>query len=197
MLFIDFHTHQVPERKDVVAVVDGRDTWGIHPWVADQEHCVPDLTAVLAIGECGLDALKGPSLQVQEAVFRQQIDLARRYEKPLVVHCVRAFDKLLKLQKSPISPLFFMFHGFRGKPRQLRSLVDAGFFVSFGWRLNEQSLLDCPLDRLMLETDTDTLHTIEELYNRVARMRGLEVEALTEIMAENYRIFFRNEPLQA
>ena len=88
-----------------------------------------------------------------------------------------------------------MFHGFRGKPQQLRSLLDAGFFVSFGFLHNEESLRICPIDRLLLETDDDEVHPIDEIYNNVARERGLEVTNLAETMAENYRAFFRNEPL--
>ena len=112
---------------DVVAVVDGRDIWGIHPWQADKAFGVPDLSGKLAIGECGLDALRGPSLEVQEEVFRGQIALSERLGKPLIIHCVKALDRLLKVQKTPIPSQKWMFHGFRGKPQQLRSLLDAGF----------------------------------------------------------------------
>ena len=41
MTYIDFHTHRVPSASDVVAVVDGRETWGIHPWRADEAFFSP------------------------------------------------------------------------------------------------------------------------------------------------------------
>ena len=194
MTYIDFHTHHIPAGRDVVAVVDGRDTWGLHPWRASAELVVPDLSTVIAIGECGLDALQGPSLERQEEVFLRQISLSEDIGKPLIIHCVKALDRLLRLRKdlNPMQP--WMFHSFRGKPQQLQSLLDAGFFISFGFHHNEESLRACPMERLLLETDDNTEHPIAELYNNVARERGIEVSVLCQIMAENYLTFFRKEP---
>ncbi|MBQ8454964.1 MAG: TatD family hydrolase [Bacteroidaceae bacterium] len=223
MTYIDFHTHQVPVGQDVVAVVDGRDTWGIHPWEAypqplqaypqplpkgmGESKSFPlgedlgealgedlgEASRCLAIGECGLDALRGPSLSVQEEVFVRQVMLSEALGKPLIIHCVRALDRLLHLRKSLRPKQSWMLHGFRGKPQQLRSLVDAGFYVSFAPQHNEESLLLCPAERLMLETDADAETSIKELYNNVARKRGLDVTDLCSLMAENYRAFFRKE----
>ena len=196
MTYIDFHTHQVAADQDIVAVVDGRDTWGIHPWRADQDYALPDLSDKLAIGECGLDALRGPSMSVQEEVFVRQIRLSEELEKPLVIHCVKALDRLLYLRKLLNPKQSWMFHGFRGKPQQLQSLVEAGFYVSFGFQHNGESLLLCPTERLMLETDADSEHSIVEIYRKVARERGLELSTLCSSMAENYRTFFRKDLLQ-
>lgn len=195
MTYIDFHTHRVPSASDVVAVVDGRETWGIHPWRADEAFVSPDLAERIAIGECGLDGLRGPSMEVQEKVFLKQIALSEQYAKPLVIHCVKAFDLLLQLRREQHPAMPWMFHGFRGKPQQLHSLLDAGFFVSFGFRFNEESLRLCPLERLMLETDEGE-RPIAELYNNVAEVRGIDVSSLCIAMAENYLAFFRKEPLQ-
>ena len=195
MFFIDFHTHQAPSERDVVAIVDGRETWGIHPWKADEEFAVPDLSGKLAIGECGLDGLRGPSMELQEKVFLQQVALSEELKKPLIIHCVKAIDRLLSLRKELKPSQLWVFHGFRGKPQQLRSLLDAGFFVGFGFAHNEESLRACPIDRMLLETDADEGQHICKLYNNVADKRGLEVTSLCEMMVENYRAFFQNEPL--
>lgn len=196
MLYIDFHTHHIPAGRNVVAVVDGRDTWGIHPWRAAEAFVVPDLSTVFAIGECGLDGVRGPSMDVQERVFLEQVRLSEQTGKPLIIHCVKALDRLLSLHKALNPQQPWMFHGFRGKPQQLRSLLDAGFYVSFGFLHNEASLRICPADRLLLETDDDSEHPIAELYNNVARERGIDVPTLCDEMAENYRAFFRKEPLE-
>ena len=187
--YIDFHTHHVPEQQNVVAVVDGRDTWGIHPWDILPQH-------VQGKGEsrCGLDALRGPSMAVQEAVFRQHVRLGEEMRKPLVVHCVKALDLLLRLRRELRPAMPWMLHGFRGKPQQLQSLLAAGFYVSFGFRHNAESLRLCPPERLMLETDDDT-SPVSVLYESVALQRGLSVASLCALMAENYRAFFRKEPL--
>ena len=191
MFYIDFHTHKVPSEKDVVTIVDGRETWGIHPWRADEEFAVPDLSGKLAIGECGLDGLRGPSLERQEEVFVQQIKLSEEAEKPLIIHCVKALDRLLQLHKELKPKQLWMLHGFRGKPQQLRSLLDAGFVVSFGFAHNEESLRICPIDRLLLETDADEERSIEELYNNVANLRGVNLTILLEEMTKNYLSFFK------
>lgn len=190
MFFFDFHTHRVPEAADVVAVVDGRDTWGIHPWRADVPAAVPVLEGRLAIGECGLDALRGPALDVQEAVLYRQVLLSEAQGLPLVIHCVKALDRLLALRREwhPSQP--WMLHGFRGKPQQLRSLLAAGFYVSFGAQYNPDSLRLCPLDRLMLETDDAPAPTIHYIYSNAAQVLGIPMDDLCARMAENYRAFF-------
>ena len=195
MSYIDFHTHHAPTATDVIAVVDGRDTWGIHPWRSDVVCPVPDLSDRLAVGECGLDTLRGPSMETQLQVFRQQIALSEASSKPLVIHCVKALDQLLSLHRELRPKMPWMFHGFRGKSQQLRSLLNAGFYISFGFCYNEESLYLCPLDRLMLETDDDA-RSIIELYNKVADVRGVNVSFLCAAMAENYLAFFQKKPFQ-
>lgn len=194
-MYIDFHSHRDPTEPDIVAVVDGRDTWGIHPWRADEEFVVPDLTDKLAIGECGLDAVRGASKERQEAVFLQQIALSEEARKPLVIHCVKALDRLLRLRRELHPAMPWMLHGFRGKPQQLRSLLDAGFYVSFGFRCNEESLRRCPTEFLMLETDADEEHSISKIYNIAAVAQGISMINLCDAMAKNYLAFFQKEPL--
>lgn len=195
MTFIDFHTHHVPAETGVVAVVDGCDTWGIHPWRADEPFSVPDLSGRIALGECGLDAVRGAAMERQEAVFRQHIALSEQERKPLVIHCVRAIDRLLRLRREQHPTMPWMLHGFRGKPQQLMSLLGAGFYVSFGLRHNAESLRLCPLDRLMLETD-DEKRPIADLYNNVAELLGISLPFLCSAMAENYLSFFQKKPFQ-
>lgn len=195
MKYIDFHTHHVPTATDVIAVVNGRDTWGIHPWKAGEAFVLPDIKDRLAIGECGLDALRGPSMEIQLRVFRHQIALSEANGKPLVIHCVKALDPLLSLHRELHPKMPWMFHGFRGKPQQLRSLLAAGFYISFGFRYNEESFNFCPIERLMLESDDDD-RSIRKLYNNVAAVRGINVSSLCALMAENYLSFFQKPPFQ-
>lgn len=194
MTYIDFHTHHAPTTADIIAVVEGRDTWGIHPWQANREFVIPDLSSKIAIGECGLDALRGPSMEIQQHVLRHQIALSETHFKPLVIHCVKAFDLLLHLHLEQHPKMPWMFHAFRGKPQQLQSLLSAGFYVSFGFRYNKESLISCPLERLMLETDDNAEHSIIELYNNVAAQRGIGMPSLCGAMAKNYLAFFQKEP---
>lgn len=195
MTYIDFHTHAASADKSVLAVVDGRDTWGIHPWEADSDAVFPADRHPKAIGECGLDALRGPSLEVQAEAFIRQIELSEAHGLPLIVHCVKAIEPLLRIRREmrPVQP--WLYHGFRGKPQQLMSLISAGFYVSFGFHYNAESLRCCPADRLCLETDTDP-RPIGALYAEVALQRSITEEDLCAEMAQKFRTFFQIESVQ-
>lgn len=133
-------------------------------------------------------------MERQEEVFLQHIALSERLGKPLIVHCVKALDRLLRLHREQKPTMPWMLHGFRGKPQQLRSLLDAGFYIGFGFRHNAESLRLCPAERLLLESD-DQPQSITLLYRKVAEERGIEVAVLCDEMGKNYRKFFSRHPL--
>ena len=133
-------------------------------------------------------------MEWQEEVFLQHIALSERLGKPLIVHCVKALDRLLRLRREQKPTMPWMLHGFRGKPQQLRSLLDAGFYIGFGFHHNAESLRLCPAERLLLETD-DQSQSITLLYRKVAEERGIEVADLCDEMGKNYRKFFSRHPL--
>ena len=192
MTYIDFHTHSRAVPADTIAVVDGLDTWGIHPWHADEACIVPDLSKILAVGECGLDGLYGPPIEVQQQTLRKMVALGEAYGKPLIIHCVKKLDTLLHLSHELKHTMPWMLHGFRGKPQQLHSLLSAGFYISFGFCYNKESLRLCPPKYLMLETDNDA-RPISLLYRSVADTLGISLPSLCTQMAENYHTFFRKE----
>ena len=142
---------------------------GIHPMF--RESCEQAMVGfyqlvcheqVVAVGECGFDRRSHLSLQQQEELFRVQLECAQRFSMPVVVHCVGAWDRLLRLQKSVPAPERRIVHGFRGKPELARQLLSAGFSLSFGPRFNNDSLALCPKDRRFVETDNFNI-TLEEV----------------------------------
>lgn len=187
MRYIDFHTHH-QHTDGRIAIIDGVHTWGIHPWNANNEYIdIPDLSDVLAIGECGLDRLCSAPYELQKTVFLKQIQLSEQNGKPLIIHCVRALDDLLAIhrQMQPTQP--WIHHGFRGKPQQLQSLLTAGMFVSFGFRYNLESLLACPIDRLLIESDEEQ-QPIALLYEQIAQQRQITPETLLSQMHSNMNL---------
>ena len=83
---------------------------GIHPWdvhadwpaqvewlrqIVEEDRGAGGTRRIVAIGECGLDKLQGPSMDVQMACFHAQIDVARQWRLPVIVHCVKAWDELI------------------------------------------------------------------------------------------------------
>ncbi|MDE6101147.1 MAG: TatD family hydrolase [Paramuribaculum sp.] len=162
---------------------------GIHPWNAaegdlrqlEQMLRHPD---VKAVGEAGIDLLKGPPADVQIDVFRRQVALSEQSGKPVVVHCVKALQGLMALRSElkPVQP--WIYHGFRGKPQMARQLVNAGMFVSFGSKFNEESVREIPSDRLLIETD-DSEFQIEAVAALVASALKKSVGEVIRLCSSN------------
>ena len=142
--------------------VDAMYSVGIHPWwTADAAwedlkegfYLWAQHPQVVRIGECGLDKLKGGALDLQEQVFLKHVALSENLQKPLTIHCVKAFDRLLSLYKQLRPKQRWTIHGFRGKPEQAQQLLTAGFDLSFGEHYNEAAFALCPPTRRYRETD--------------------------------------------
>lgn len=192
----------VPEQAaDTATGVDGAGvtffSLGIHPWyaaaavAADWEclHRNAGLSAVLAVGEAGMDACRAVPLEVQRAAFRRQAVLAEEVRKPLLVHCVHMADEVLAVRRAIGARQPWIWHGFRGKPQQMEQLLRHGFYFSFGSRRRDDSLTACPADRLLLETDDKDVG-IRQVYEDVAALRGLSLQVLLGQMQANFRALF-------
>ena len=181
--YLNIHTH-TPAHEDEQTFP----AFGLHPWhlTDDWQSELSALEARISppcfVGECGLDRLCSTPYPLQLAAFEAQIQLSERLALPLVLHCVRAIDDVLRLKHGTRQP--WIFHGFRGKPQQLRQLLDHGFYVSFGFRHNVESLRACPLHRLFLETD-DTPSPIAPLYATAATLLGTTPQALNSQLWQN------------
>ncbi|MCM1152925.1 MAG: TatD family hydrolase [Muribaculum sp.] len=179
----DIHSHkEAPQPQAVINAdplefkpVDGQFySVGIHPWhtmaapsqdLLDALARAARLPMVVAIGECGYDALKGGPAFRQLQVFKTQIELAEEVEKPLIIHDVKAHDIIVGLRKDLKPSRPWIIHGFRGKPSVARMLLNAGCHISFGEKFNPEALayvVDNFPDRLLAETDESPL-SIDEI----------------------------------
>lgn len=174
---------------------------GIHPWYITDDistivmrSCFDVLVQseqVLAVGEAGLDKLASTPLDKQIEVFEYQAQFAKSYDKPLIIHLVKAMDELLKLKKKirPSNP--WIIHGFRGNAILAEEFLRHGFYLSFGDKYQEEALRTVPADKLFLETD-ESVVPIDELYRRAARVRGVSPKVLRETVETNVcKIFFK------
>ena len=148
---------------------------------------------IQAIGEIGLDFACRSDRTLQTEVLRIQLRLAHRTGLPVVLHCVRAFEPLMR-ELAACQPREVIFHGFIGSPEQARTALSHGCYLSFGERTfaspkSLRALHEVPLDRLFLETD-DAPVSIERIYDRAARELGLEVGVLRRATYENYKRIF-------
>lgn len=189
----DLHTHNkiADWRNNAIVNLDIDDNLasflhfsiGIHPWDVDESwkekyevlKCVvdnlvkQDAGGFAAIGEIGIDRLKGGVTEFQTYCFEEQLRLAKSCAKPVILHCTRAFDLVLASLKSVQFEYPVVFHGFRGKPQLAAQLMAKGCYLSFGHRFNEESLkLAYKEKRMFLETD-DSGMDIADVYESAGR----------------------------
>nr|WP_288661466.1 TatD family hydrolase [uncultured Alistipes sp.] len=188
--YVNIHTH-----RPTGSGIELR-TEGVHPWDADMQLVATlgeQLSDAQAVGETGLDFVHGPSREVQTEALRAQLRLARERELPVVLHCVRAFEPLMR-ELAACEPRAVIFHGFIGSPEQARRALAKGYFLSFGERAFASpktlaALRETSLSQLFLETD-DSPVPIEEIYARAAEARGVPTEVLQRATLANYERIF-------
>ena len=152
--YVNIHTH-----RPTGSGIELR-TEGVHPWDADMRLVATlgeRLSDAQAVGETGLDFVHGPSREMQTEALRAQLRLARERGLPVVLHCVRAFEPLMR-ELAACEPRAVIFHGFIGSPEQARRALAKGYFLSFGERAFASpktlaALRETPLSQLFLETD--------------------------------------------
>lgn len=173
---------------------------GIHPCYIDrpeQQEAILrahiDMPGVVALGECGLDKRSATPMTAQEGLFEMQIELANLHKKPLIIHCVRAFEESMRLLRAAKVPV--LFHGFNKHPQLGQRLLDQGHYLSFGKDLGARSpharqmLQRVPADRFFLETDDSALE-IEKIYQMAATLRGTTLDSLTLQLQKNIEHVF-------
>ena len=188
--YVNIHTHRPAGRGIELRTV------GIHPWNAGRipvASLLPLDETAQAIGETGLDFARPVPKEVQYAAFRTQLELARQYGLPVILHCVRAFDEVMRELKTR-PPRAAIFHGFIGSPEQARQAIAAGHYLSFGERTfrspkTVEAMRATPLSRLFFETD-ESETPIEKLYERASQLLDQQEELLIRGTLENYKKLF-------
>ena len=211
MTCFDIHTHRFPLHPGQAIVSyaigstqpSGSEAYlsvGIHPWYLDAQEAGLQLATlqqslqddrVVALGEAGLDRLRGCPLDVQISVFRHEVALAEEYRLPMVIHCVRAFNELVRLKKELRPGQPWIIHGYRGKESGAEELLRHGCYISFGAKFQAKAVRAVPLERLFIETD-EASEDIEDIALRIAGIKGISPEELAEAVNKNVReVFFK------
>lgn len=214
--FVDIHTHlnrNEPETIIVqnifpgepVAKFTGRNFYsvGLHPWHIKSEEVNDALISMVKetlenehvcfVGECGLDKLAKTSFEEQIRVFRAQVVLAEEWKRPVILHCVKAYNEIMELhiKLKPDTP--WILHGYTGGPLLTKQLAQRGFYFSFGKSLfnpkskSIESLRWLPLDRIFLETD-EFQGNVEEIYRKAAVLKEISPELLKQEIWNNFNI---------
>lgn len=172
---------------------------GVHPWRTVEVAAEPDfitrsmeLTAgkgqdarVLAIGEAGMDRLRGADLSIQRRLFEGLVEISEQVGKPMIIHQVKCIDQLIDIRRRMRPRMRWVVHGFRGKGEQARQLLAWGVDLSFGPHYHPESLLQAWMaGRAWIETD-DTHTDIAALYAAAADVLGTTTEELkTKILRQ-------------
>ena len=211
--FIDIHVHggtpssgifileslMAHESKIPAAIAGVAFTYGIHPWFLNESNykqliiSVESLISqpdIIAIGEAGFDRLRGPSPELQRRAFEDQIIISEKIRKPVVVHCVRAWDELLAVHKKLKPEMSWLIHGYRGNVKLATQLISKGMYLSFWFDFVLRSgsgdlLRHLPTDRIFLETDGADVD-IKNIYDKVASDLDLSVDELKSIILKNF-----------
>ena len=215
MKFIDFHTHKFTKQENILEIINQYPqkfeenipnfSIGIHPWKIEPLSINVDLEFIelvlknknpLALGECGLDKKIEIPFDLQIEVFEKQLQLAIKYKKPLIIHCVGAFQEIIEIKKKLKINVAMIIHGFSKNEQIAKQLLDNGFYLSFGKHLLQNPDLetvfkDMPNDKFFLETDSSDYH-IEEVYAKASIYKKIEILKLKEIINENFRTVFQS-----
>lgn len=206
-MILDVHTHKPLPQPEAIAdissivatspvfpVFPDEDTGvysvGIHPWTTltapsdDLWKKVEEAAAderVKAIGECGIDLVKGGPMFRQLQVMKRLVDLSENLHKPMIIHDVKAHDIIIGLRRDLKPNQNWVIHGFRGKLQLAESLIRSGCMLSFGEYFNADTLRVVNKEFILAETDESQL-TIEEIISRLSEAYG---DNLLETVKEN------------
>ena len=215
MKYINIHTHSSSENDNLLEIVNqyptsfeetnGFFSVGIHPWHINPETWKAELIIIeekiqlencLALGECGLDKRRDTPMELQTEIFEAQLLLAQKYQMPVVIHCVAAFQEVIALKQKLKITIPMVIHGFSKGEELALQLLKQGFYISFGKYLLRNPELQAvfelvPDDRFFLETDTIE-EGIENVYALAAKYKNIDVVTLQQFVNKNFNTVFKN-----
>ncbi|MBM4190318.1 MAG: TatD family hydrolase [Betaproteobacteria bacterium] len=186
--------------------------WGLHPIYTHQPDDIAAVRAQIegwrpvAVGEIGLDLFADhPDFAAQEQIFVAQLELAREYDLPVIVHSRRAVDLCLKHLRRIRVPGGIA-HAFSGSAQQAQAFIDLGFKLGFGGAFTysratrlRQLAADLPLSALVLETDSPDIPPawlppdarrnepceLPRIAAELARLRGVDTATIAAATSAN------------
>ena len=176
---------------------------GIHPWYiadadADFETAISEILAShpnLMVGEIGLDKFK-PDLPRQIEIFTQQLEIATQFRRPIHLHCVGAWDKVLHIfrEHEKNMPPAVLAHGFTGDATKIEMLANKyNMYFSYSVRADNETntarISKTPANRILAETDTfdagDEIPDLDTVINMIAAAQQMDADEISEQIYQN------------
>lgn len=218
--FVNLHSHHFAQSEqeiglynllftelDLLKEQQGYYSLGIHPWFYQTEteqvelQLMRDLLShpsLKAIGECGLDRTIAVPITEQERVFEAQLYLAQAAQKPVIIHCVKAFPELISLKKRLKISIPMIVHGYNNNLTIAGQLLQNGFYLSLGAALLTPASNACrvigliPPERLFLETD-DRAISISTIFAAASRQLNVLLDDLNKQCYRNFEAIFMTD----
>jgi len=215
MKFFNLHTHNPTTKPGELALVNQYplefdtsiplSSVGIHPWHIKEDTVMQELALleqyialpqVAALGECGLDKRIAVPFALQQQVFEAQLHLAQQVQKPVIIHCVAAFQELISIVSAQQISVPMIIHGFSKNAQLAQQLLQQGYYLSFGKYLFQQPeladvLTTIPEDRFFLETDTMD-RSIQEVYTKAAECKKMSLDELKSTLNCTFAAVFKS-----
>lgn len=164
-----------------------------------------------AIGEIGIDLYwDKTTLQIQQEAFRHQIQLAKQYKLPIVIHCREAFNEIFEiLEEEKSEDLFGVFHCFTGNIEQAHKAISYNMKLGIGGVATfkngkiDQFLNQIDLKHIVLETDSPYLAPkpyrgkrnessyIIKVVEKLAEIYNVSTQQIAEVTTENSKAIFK------
>jgi TatD DNase family protein len=207
-----------PKLRDICRAGEGlHPAYGLHPMFLDShrdEHLEQlrewlQRERPVAVGECGLDYfVEGLDGQRQQFFFEGQLELAREFDLPVIVHARRAVDAVIAAIRR-VGGLRGVVHSFSGSEEQASQLWRAGFLIGLGGPVTYERakrlrrvVASMPLEHLLLETDApdqpdsairgqrNEPARLTEVLRTIAQLRGESEEHVAEVTSANAKRLF-------
>jgi TatD DNase family protein len=212
--YIDFHTHKSENENNVISIknvfpsenniIDKNNfrlfSTGLHPSFISSEfekelaiikNLLKDKSFV-AVGEIGLDRLTKTDFKLQEEVFITQLEIAQEINKPIIIHCVRAYPELIHILKQIKMKVPVIFHGFNSNLQIAKELIKNGYYFSLGYDLlkpdsnSAKTIKNIPREMIFLETD-DKDASIHEIYMKASELLDIQLDILLSQVHNNFK----------
>lgn len=188
----DFHTHYpAPEIRALVSTEQYLPGYlsslEFHPWYLEKNaKNFPNPSYLMnfcALGEVGLDKLRGPEMPIQQQYLIKLLDMAADCRKPVVIHCVKAYQEFFDISKR--YNLKFMIHGFRSSLELLRELWKRNITVSFHPSMAENRYIMAELTKspgaFGFESDNNSSISIPDVICKAEKNSGVaNMEKITD-----------------
>lgn len=219
-MYIDIHRHSINKGKAQICIrnlfhnqsnqiePDQYYSVGLHPWHVNADSLGENLCLVrnianhhqiIAIGEAGLDKKIDTPIELQLQAFQSQIDIAVEADKPIIIHCVRAYNEIYNLKIKAGSKKPWLIHWFNADIQMALQMIRKGFYLSFGHMLFKEdskafkAFSKIPMEFVFFETD-DAGYEIDEIYKRASEILSIPISLVEKKIEQNFENFFGFKP---